>query len=149
MERISVEEHRLGIACNSKGFNQDFDKLTFSVIIDHTKNSFLFIGFTYSEESECQGGFYKDQSSFMLSLVHGKFYNCAKSSPSVKKGFAGAKNGEKYTVILDIDQKTIEFKLNDLSFGEPKEIELEENDIKLLCPCMDISNRGDKISIVE
>jgi len=123
------------------------DKLIFSIKIEKiTYNSCIMIGFCV-KTAENSSGFHQTSSSFMLNLSDGNLYK--RSSKSAYISNLKGKTSEIYTSILDVKLKSLEFLLNGESLGEPKGIDLKNKEILLLCPCVDLHNIGDKITIIK
>ncbi len=145
IEKISGGNSWQGFYCEP--FQIFSDKLTYSIKIENTKNSAISFGFSIKNAKKSSFG-YRDSNdpSFMLDLRDGEcFFNKSENKEKIQ-GIKG-KNKEIYTVILDIKQKNIQFLLDDHTLGEPKIIDFTNDQISLLCPCVDLIDEGDKITI--
>ena len=92
-------------------------------------------------------GYYVTNAGFSWHLKSGNFYNRGSGSAFVD-GYNNLKN-KIYTVIIDVKMKTFLVLLNGYLFGNPQGIELQDEEIALLCPFIDIYDQGDKVSIVD
>lgn len=124
------------------------NELYFSIkldIIDQSSN--IMLGWCLQNANHLNG-YYNTKSSFCIFLYNGKFYNRNDSSEFVQKGIKG-KEGDIYSTKINIISKQISFYLKGSLIGEPKQIDLKENEINLLCPFVDLYSQGDKISIID
>ena len=122
------------------------DKLIFSIKIEETAYCSIMIGFCVKTANN-SSGYYSTSSSFMLSLYSGKFYNRSNGSAYINN-FKG-KEKEIYTSIFDVKLKSLEFLLNWKSLGAPQILDITNEEILLLCPCVDLGYQGDKINIIK
>lgn len=121
---------------------------TFSIKIEKTRNASIFYGFCI-KKVEDTNGYHNNKLSFMLSIYNGKF--CSRSMPSkyIKIGLREpAINSQIFSASLDLIKKTMKFYLNGKLLGPPKEIDLKPREAELMCPCVDIGDKGDKVSLV-
>ena len=147
VEKI-FNDKRFGVRCRSVYFNEFQSSLKFSIIIKKTKNSHIFFGFT-SKYTSFIGGFYNKKTSYMLNLTDGKLFNGSKSHYICRGMKKGAKSGDKYTAILDFNNQSISFLLDDESYGETTQINISEKEYAKLVPCVDIQHQYDKITIIN
>ena len=145
LEKTSGGEGWRGFRCNilnPKGSNQ----LKFSIKIENTADANIMIGFCVKSANSSCGYFKTNSSCFMLSLSNGNFYHRSSSSPYIHSHIA--KENNIYTSKLDVKQKSIEFFLNGTSLGIPRKINFKKEEIPLLCPCVDLYDQDDKVSVV-
>ena len=125
------------------------DKLMFSIKIERTMDKGnIMIGFCLKAANNAFG-YHKTKPSFMLYLSDGHFYNSKNHFPYNNANPFQAKVNQIYTSILDMKKKSVEFLLNGKSLGAARIINLQNEEIPLLCPCVDLYYKGDKISISE
>jgi len=68
---------------------------------------------------------------------------------SIKTPYTQELYKAKDITILDVKQKSMTFLLNGKVLGYPRNIDVKTEEIDLLCPCVDIWNHGDKMSLVK
>jgi len=147
VEKISHHKNWDEIRCNERVCLKSLDKRIFSIKIENLTNfPHILIGFCM-KTAENSNQF----SSFMLSLCYGQF--CSRSTCSdylnLNNNFQPASVNQIYTTILDVKQKSMTFLLNGKVLGYPRNIDVKPEEIDLLCPCVDIWNHGDKMSLVK
>ena len=132
------------------------DKISFSIICENLDSqSRTLIGFCVKNgSSSLKNG----SSSFMLNAENGNFVLNAEIGENFGRSChdstylpINVKNNIMvvYTSILDIKEKTIAFLLNGRTMGAPKKIDLKEEEIDFLRPCVDISQTSVKVTLIE
>ena len=122
--------------------------LHFSLKIEELGNINCFIKFGWcTKNSDHFKGICATNSSFALYLYNGVFFN--RSVGSIYAQNIRGSVGQIYTAILDVKEKNMRFFINGESFGGVKSLELKEEEIKDMCPFVDLINPGDKVSIVD
>jgi len=148
LEKISRGEDWDGILCNN---DNSSDKKTFSIKIENTLSGDIMIGFCMKTADHSNNDNYYDTPlSFMLSLEDGLFFS--QSSPSYYHipNFQSATNNQIYTATLDIKKKNIRFYLDGQPLGiAAKKINLRNEETYLMCPCIDLYENNDKVSLVD
>ena len=107
------------------------DKMAFSIKVENTDgNCSIMVGWCLKNANH-SSGYYATNADFAIYLNN-----------------KGLKN-DIFTAIIDIKMKTIMFLLNGYLIGNPKRFELQDEEIGLLCPFVDIQTPGDKVSIYD
>jgi len=151
VEKISPNKWD-GLLCFERAlFGGSLDKKVFSIKIEKTTNSNIFIGFVVKTADNSNKGFYQTSSSFMLYLYNGQFYSRSINSDYLNYlvNYQTVSVNQIYTTILDVKEKTIRFLRNGEALGEPKTIDLKPEEIDLMSPCVDIYFQADKVSLVQ
>lgn len=146
-----------------RGFRCDppeeiFPRTSFSIKIENTSNNnFIFpnqhpsnIIFGWClKNANSSKGFYVSNASFGLYLFNGNFYNRGINNDNINSFKVRGQIWEIYSSVINIEKNTIEFYLNGSLLGYPRSIDLKKEEISLLCPFVDLYNKGDKVTIVE
>ena len=136
-----------GFRCENPLLNLS-DKLIFSIKIEKTERGNMLIGFCLKTTNN-SAGYFQTNSSFMLHLNGGYFYN----KPNPAQLYNSSNTTIKcqvnhiYTAILDKKQKSVEFLLNGESLGAARTINIKNEEILQLCPCVDLA--FDKVSLIK
>ena len=147
LEKTSGGNGWRGFICeNPLNFSE---KLIFSIKIEKTIYGQIMIGFGVknAKNSPCC---HTQKTSFMLDSYNGQFNNRSiVSTYNSNNIHIIPKANDIYTSMLDVKQKTIEFLFNGKSLGAAKIIDLKNEEIPLLCPCVDLRYETDKVSIIK
>ena len=131
-----------GLLCHS--IEKKSDKLIFTIKIVYTRRSNIIMGFC-SNKGELQHC-HINPCSLMLHLKNGSFYKRSESHSFIT---IKANRNEIYSAILDIELRTIEFRLNGLRLAAPIPIDLSDQEIDSMCPGIDIFDQGDAFRIID
>lgn len=136
------------------------DKLTFSIKIEKTSKARIMFGFCM-KSTECDTAlasndniYYSTKFSFMLSLGSSNFWSRLSSSkyittPENIKQAAINNPQSVFSASLDIKKNQISFFMNGKLLEKPINIYLTpEESQMMMCPCMDIADKGDRVSLV-
>jgi len=140
----------IGVYCERS--HKILDKLSFSVKVEFVqgngpKEGFL-LGFCLKTAPlPFASGYHRTPSSFMLKVQNGNFFDRSKETEYLR--INSWRPNDIYSSILNIKEKTIAFLLNGLILGSPKNIDLKEEEIDLMCPCVDIYDQGIKLTLID
>ena len=130
---------------------KSLNKKTFSIKIEKTtENAHIYFGFcAKTADNSANIGYYTTQFSFMLYLRNGSFYSRSLKLNYIETDLKQpALNQEIFSVSLDLKSKTLKFYLNGKLIGNPQEIDLKPEEEELMCPCVDLVEEGDRVSLV-
>jgi len=149
----TISDSWAGIRCNERTLLRSLNKKIFSIKIEKTKYSNILIGFCVKTADNSNCGYHQTTSSFMLSLAGGYIRSRSSLSDYLNKNnnnkYQPAQINQIYTTILDIKESQMAFMKDGILMGEPKKIDLKLEEIDLLCPCVDLSGQGDKVTLVH
>ncbi len=123
----------------------------FSIMVESSERFFICIGYT-TVDTEFDGddlGFNEMKSSWMCNIANGKFKNggvsdlyfCDASQLNPQVGVV-------FTICIDIQNDLIYLKKNNEEIGSKLKLQINNIQKKKLCPCIDILEQNDKITIV-
>ena len=141
-----------GIRCADNALMKYFDQKIFSIKIEKTRTqppNILFGFCIKTGDNTASIGNYATKSSFMLYLQDGTFFSRWSPSEYIQNDLLQQEfNNQTLTSSLNIVKKTIKFYLNGKLLAPEKEIDLKPEEAELMCPCLDIYHKGDKVSLV-
>lgn len=140
-----------GIRCNENPLMRFSDQKTFSIKINKTKKADIMFGFCVkTADNFAKSGYYTSKLSFMLYLLDGFFW--CRNKPIEKYTLVNIKqaaiSNQIFSASLDVKLKILKFYLNKKLLGEPIEIDLDQEEAGMMCPCVDLGDEGDKVSLV-
>lgn len=143
-QKISGGNAWYGAKCESLGNN---GKNVFSIKINEVDgNCYIMMGFCTGNANQ-GSGFYISNAAFMFYLFDGNFYHRASNSIFCY-GLKGKKN-DIFSAMIDIPKKTMILYLNGYQCGSPKSIDLRDEEINSLCPCVDIHSQNYCVTLEE
>ena len=157
VERIAGDDELYsGILCTENQFMGSLEKKNFSIKIDKTSSSRITFGFCAKTADNIAplNGYHDTQSSFMLGFHFfssaGSFYSRSTRTPKYYTNELECNDfsNQILSASLDVKQKTIGFYLNGKLMAPPKEIDLQPEEAEIMCPCVDLIDLEDKVSLV-
>lgn len=131
-------------------------KQTFSIKIDKTQDACIMFGFCV-KSAECEaaafneGVYWNTRFSFMLDLSSSYTYFRSSRSKYITttnlKQVAINTQGV-FSASIDLNKKTIKFYLDGKLLAPEIEIDLTPEEAEMMCPCVDIYDEGDRVSLV-
>ena len=149
LEKITGGHYWQGFRCENPLLNHS-GKLVFSMKIEKTIKGYIMMGFCL-KNSYVFAGYYESKPSYMIYLKGGTFYNNPNphSPYSSSNNNIKGKDNEIYTAMFDVKQKSVEFFVNGKSLGTAKRINIKNEEIPFLCPCVDLFHQGDKVTLLN
>lgn len=143
-QKISGGNSWYGAKCENLGNN---GKNVFSIRINEVdSNCYVMIGFCTGNANQ-GSGFYVTNAAFMFYLSDGNFYHRG-SSTYFCYGLKGKKN-DIFSAMIDIPKKIMILYLNGYQCGSPKSIDLKDEEINSLSPCVDIHSQSYCVTLEE
>ena len=143
-QKISGGNAWYGAKCEILGNN---GKNVFSIKINEVDaNSYVMIGFCTGNANQ-GSGFYATSAAFMFHLSDGNFYH-RNPATIFCYGLKGKKN-DIFSAMIDIPKKIMILYLNGYQCGSPKSIDLKDEEINSLSPCVDYHSQGYSVTLEE
>jgi hypothetical protein len=122
--------------------------LSYKLKIENSPKMRIMIGYGLTTEEGLNGGNYKNRS-YMFYLTYGRLFNMG--SPISNSVDCKIKNGDFLTVELNLNSKLISLFHNGTLVGSSHNIgdSYSEADLKNLCACVDLKEKGDKITLLD
>ena len=144
-----------GIRCTTIENPLSSDKQTFSIKIEKSQDASIMFGFCV-KSAECEaaafreGVYWNTRFSFVLDLNSGYFYSRSSRSKHITTTNLKqiAINAQVFSASIDTNKKTIKFYLDGKLLGSEIEIDLTPEETHIMCPCVDIYDEGDRVSLV-
>jgi hypothetical protein len=114
----------------------------YSVQVKKSEGMYILIGIGLKGENNSRGYSNANCYMFYLSDKYNFFYNKGNGHQSVN---IGAKNGDVFTVVIDMDFRSTWLLKNNFMIGSPMMINYQELQIGNLYPCIDLWNKGDSV----
>ena len=140
-----------GSWCGLKGRKLEKLKTTFSFKLSEfnpsTGTSAIFVGYC-TTATDLNNGLSTKNTAFMINLLNGYIYNRT-TAKAPRVGWQGTVRGDVISCMIDLKNKFMMIFINGIQTSFPSKIDVKDEEINSLHPCIDFQYHGEVITFVE